>query len=253
MTKSEAAYRAIVSSDWSECLAPCGPFDVIAYNYPNLESELTAVFRLYTGNSMSLGEASHRIRQLLPKPITIEQMDEYLNACFTTYPGIPELIEWCIGKKVLFMINTTNSIAYFQRVFAKGLLPPVPVLSANPMIRFPKAATDPPYLYDLFEIEDKWKNTEKTAKWFGIDPQRVVVIGDSGGDGPHFEWAMKTGAFLVGSMTKPSLQKYCREKAITIDFTIGPYHASGEQPSDTNHAPVNFMALVPIIEEVADR
>jgi len=253
MTNHRAAYRALVSSDWSECLAPCGPFDVIAYNYPKLESELTAVFRLYTGNSLSLGEALHRIGQLLPKSITAEQMDAYLDTCFVTYPGVPQLIEWCLGRNILFMINTTNSIGYFQRVFAKGLLPLVPVLSANPMIRFSETPADPPYVYELFEIEDKWKHTEKTAESFGIDPKKIVLIGDSGGDGPHFEWGMKTGAFLVGSMTKPSLEKYCREKSITIDFHIGPSHAAGEPSSNVSSTQINFMALAAIIEQVVDR
>ncbi len=38
-------YRAILSSDWNECLAPCGPFDLIAFNYPEHQEALTAVFR----------------------------------------------------------------------------------------------------------------------------------------------------------------------------------------------------------------
>ena len=35
----------------------------------------------------------------------------------------------------------------------------------------------------------------------GIPAERVIVMGDSGGDGPHFEWASQTGAFTIGSMT----------------------------------------------------
>ncbi len=33
-------YKAMVSSDWNECLAPCGPFDFISFAYPRLEAEL---------------------------------------------------------------------------------------------------------------------------------------------------------------------------------------------------------------------
>lgn len=34
-----ARYRAMISSDWNECLAPCGPFDAIAFTYPDLEPD----------------------------------------------------------------------------------------------------------------------------------------------------------------------------------------------------------------------
>jgi hypothetical protein len=30
--------KAIVASDWNECLAPCGPFDPIPFAYPRLAS-----------------------------------------------------------------------------------------------------------------------------------------------------------------------------------------------------------------------
>ena len=150
-----APYRAIVSSDWNECLAPCGPFDCLAFNHPELEADLAAVFRQYSGNRISLGEATGRIRNLLPDPLSPDQMDAYLDASFTTYRGVPALIRWCLDNKILFMINTTGMIGYFQRIFAKGLLPPVPVLSAHPLIRYPGLKSDPLWVCELFETRDK--------------------------------------------------------------------------------------------------
>jgi hypothetical protein len=31
-------YKGMISSDWNECLAPCGPFDPIAFAYPELKA-----------------------------------------------------------------------------------------------------------------------------------------------------------------------------------------------------------------------
>ena len=70
-----AAWEAIISSDWNECLAPCGPFDCIAFNFPEFESDLADIFRRYTDNQISLGEAAGKIKNLLQRPITPEQMD----------------------------------------------------------------------------------------------------------------------------------------------------------------------------------
>ena len=64
------AYGAIISSDWNECLAPCGPFDVFAFHYPHLDSEFRDVFKQYTGNVISLSDAVKAIRKLVPEPIT---------------------------------------------------------------------------------------------------------------------------------------------------------------------------------------
>ena len=93
-------YNAIVSSDWNECLAPCGPFDCISFNYPQFTSELETIFRQYTGNHISLGDAARQIQTLLPAAITIEQMDAYLDHSFLTYRGVPELIEWCLSQGI---------------------------------------------------------------------------------------------------------------------------------------------------------
>ena len=154
-------FKAIVSSDWSECLSPSGPFDCLAFNHPEIETELSAVFRQYTGNQITLGQASAKIKALLPDPLSQERMDAYLDAAFVTYTGVSDLIQWCLDRQILFMINSTGLIGYFQRVLAKQLLPPVPVLSAHPMIRYPTRASDPAHVYELLEIRDKGKNTER--------------------------------------------------------------------------------------------
>jgi hypothetical protein len=78
-------YKGMISSDWNECFAPCGPFDPIAFACPELEADLSGIFRLYTGNQISLSEATRRIGARLPKPITEKQMDAYLEASFVTY------------------------------------------------------------------------------------------------------------------------------------------------------------------------
>ena len=199
------AFKAIISSDWSECLSPSGPFDFIAFNHPHLEPELSQVFRQYTGNRIKLGEAGQKIRSLLPGPVTEAMMDAYLDRSFAVYPGVAELIEWCLSHGILFMLNTTGMIGYFQRVFAKGLLPRVPVLSANPLVRYAASVTDPGDVYELNETRDKGKNTATVVQQFGISAGRIVVMGDIGGDGPHFEWAAQARAFIIGSMTKHSL------------------------------------------------
>ena len=207
----ESRYNGMISSDWNECLAPCGPFDPIAFAYPELEADLSGIFRLYTGNQISLSEATRRIEALLPKPITEKQMDAYLEASFVTYRGVTDLIQWCVKNDILFMINTTGMQGYFQRAMAKGLLPQGIVVAANPMISYPGHEME---IYEVREIEDKAKNTETVMRLYGIPPKRVILIGDSGGDGPHFEWGASVGAYLVGSMTKPSLESYCRKKEI---------------------------------------
>ena len=219
-TRPSSSYKAIVSSDWNECLAPSGPFDFISFNFPQIGPQLSATFRRYTGNQISLGEAIVQIRQLMPDPIESELMDAYLDTAFTTYTGVPDLIEWCLSKNILFMINTTGMIGYFQRIFARGLLPRTPVISAHPMVRYPNDRGDPPQIYELFEIGDKAINTEAVIRSFGIASDRVILMGDSGGDGPHFEWGSKTGAYLIGSMTKSSLDGYCSKKKCRDRFTL---------------------------------
>lgn len=243
MEGKSGKYRAIVSSDWNECLAPCGPFDFISFTHPNLEPRISPIFRRYTGNEISLSEAVRRISALLPAPVTRDKMDAYLDERFTTYRGVPELIEWCGNEGVLFMINTTGMQGYFQRVFRKGLLPAVPVVSAHPMIRYRGKTRTPVQFLDLLEIGDKPLNTLTVMREYGIPAAKAILIGDSGGDGPHFEWGAKAGAFLIGSMTKWSLDLYCRDKGIDISLYFGPRHSKGEGRNEDWERDVDFMAL----------
>lgn len=179
-------------------------------------------------------------------------MDAYLAEAFTTYTGVPNLIEWCLSKNILFMINTTGMIGYFQRVFAKGLLPRVPVISAHPMVRYPENRTDPRYIYDLFETRDKVKNSEAVIRSLGIPADKIILMGDSGADGPHFEWGAKTGAFLIGSMTKTSLDDYCRRKNIMINLRFGVDYSEAGYKDVQKEMQVNFMDLATTIEEMVD-
>jgi 2-hydroxy-3-keto-5-methylthiopentenyl-1-phosphate phosphatase len=248
--RKSGRYRALVSSDWNECLAPCGPFDFISFTYPSLGSVLASIFKKYTGNEVTLSEATCRIASLLPAPVTETQMDAYLDACFETYRGVPELIEWCSRNDVLFMINTTGMQGYFQRIFKKGLLPHVPVVSAHPMIRYDDQEKTTSQWYDLFEIHDKPKNTQEVMKIRAIPPEKTILMGDSGGDGPHFEWGAKAGAFLVGSMTKWSLAQYCKAGEVKIGWYLGPRYAKGGEKKEAIEKKVDFTDLIPKIERL---
>jgi 2-hydroxy-3-keto-5-methylthiopentenyl-1-phosphate phosphatase len=246
-------YNAMVSSDWNGCLAPCGPFDFISFTYPQLKSELSVIFRQYTGNLISLGEAAKQIRELLPEPITPNQMDAYLDESFTTYTGVPELIQWCASHNIVFMINTTGMIGYFQRLFAKKLLPPVPVVSAHPLIRYPQNTSGTCRIYELLETQDKSKNTSAVARSLDIPAAKIILLGDSGGDGPHFEWGAAAGAYLIGSMTKPSLDAYCRKKDIKIYLRFGLDYSRRQKRDPQEESQVNFMDLATTIEEIVNR
>ncbi len=249
MSEKNFKYKAIISSDWSECLSPCGPFDFISFVFPELETGLKSIFKQYTANVISLGAATQKLQKLLPGPISKEQMDTYLDRSFITYKGVPDLIEWCLSKHILFMINTTGMIGYFQRVFARGLLPTVPVLSANPMVRYTKGETDPSYVYDLFETRDKSKNTNAVAPRFNISAEKIILMGDSGGDGPHFEWGARKGAFLIGSMTKSSLESFCQTRGIHIDFHFGLSYSEGDEKDPQRELQTDFKSLSLIIAE----
>jgi hypothetical protein len=223
------------------------------FNHPDLRDGLTAVFRQYTANRITLGEASCRVREMLPRPISLDEMDAYLDASFATYPGLPEWIEWCLSRDILFMINTTGMVGYFQRVFAKGLLPGIPALSAHPMIRYDPLPSDPERILDLFEIQDKPRNTELILRSLGLAVPKVILMGDSGGDGPHFEWGAKAGALLVGSMTKPSLKAYCEGRRIAIHVAF-----NGVQEGELSDAAYrlegkSFMELAPVVEDFLAR
>jgi len=249
MAVSTPRYHAMVSSDWNECLAPCGPFDCLAFAYPRLAPELNAIFRRYTANRMSLGEATRRILQRLPAPLDEHQMDAYLDQAFATYAGVPDLIEWCAARGILFMINTTGFQGYFQRIFAKGLLPAVPLLSAHPMIRYPGRSTDPAHILTLMEVGDKGRNTASAARLFGIPAERIILMGDSGGDGPHFDWGRRSGARLIGCMTKFSLQAYCRDKHIAIDRHFGVSYERDMPADRPREQQFDFLALTSVLED----
>jgi hypothetical protein len=246
----KSRYNGVISSDWNECLAPCGPFDPIAFAYPELDVDLSQIFRQYTANRITLSEATRRAGGLLPKPITEKQMDEYLEASFVTYTGVRDLIKWCKKRGILFMINTTGMQGYFQRAMAKGLLPQRIVVAANPMISFTGLGTE---MYEVREIEDKAKTTEAVMRLHGIPAKRVFVVGDSGGDGPHFAWGASVGAYLVGSMTKPSLENFCRNKGIEINTRFGVSYSEGEKKDLVREMKSDFMGLVPVIEKTLAR
>ncbi len=233
-------YRALFSSDWSECLAPSGPFDCIFFNYPALKDPLTKVFRQYTSNQITLGEAIRQIEALMPGPVTENMMDAYLEASYGTYPGAAEFIRWCDENDILFMLNTTGMKGYYQRVLAKGLLPHVPALSAHPFIGYSESPTDPEIFFPLMEIQDKAANSAAVAERYGIPPGRIIVMGDSGGDGPHFAWGAQVNALLIASRPKPSIEKYCADRAITIHHRIG----TAEEPHQGN-----FMEMVPWVKD----
>jgi hypothetical protein len=240
-------YRGLISSDWSECLSPSGPFDFMSFVYPEIASSLKAIFRQYTGNEIPLSDAIQRCGSLLPAPIRADQMDAYLDDQFAHYTGVPELIEACLSKNILFMINTTGSMGYFQRVFHKKLLPGISVLSAHPGLVFATGPNDPNFLYDLREISHKPVNTAKAAKHFQIAPHNILVMGDSGGDGPHFKWAADQNAVRVASMAKPSLKKYCAQQQIEIQEYFGISYQDGEPRRQTDEMQVDFRELVAVI------
>lgn len=235
-------YKAVISSDWNQCLAPCGPFDVISYTYPELTPEVESIFQQYTSNLMPLRAAVEKITTILPEQISIRQMDAYLDNSFQTYKGVPELVDWCLQNGLLFMINTTGLMGYFQRVFAKKLFPKVTVVSANPLIRYPFSADDP-LMYELVETEDKGKNTESVLKRYNISPEHTILLGDSGGDGPHFDWGERHAVKKIGCMAKQSLITYCARRQITIDMFFGPSPAPNEQRNARKEMCVDFLEL----------
>lgn len=249
VTKSEeesmisGTYRAIISSDWSECLSPNGPFDPISFLYPDLKADLARIFSQYTGNLISLDAAISQIKTLLPAPLTIGQMDEYLDASFQTYRGVPDLIQWCLDRDILFMINSTGTHGYFERAQAKGLLPLMPVVSANPLVVFNAEKQR----YYVNEIEDKPKNTETVFRSLNLPAEKLVVIGDSGGDGPHFHWAAQIGGHPIASMAKHSLVQYCADRGVVISSYFGLRYGRGESRDIAEEMKIDFRDLKEIL------
>ena len=244
------SYAAIISSDWNQCLAPCGPFDALAYHFPELRDRLDQIFKQYTSNAVTLGQATGVIAQLLPSPLTPNQMDAYLLDRFTVYTGVREFIRWCGTREVLFMINTTGLTGYFQRALALGMLPPLGVLSAHPLVRYDRSTTDPDAILTLEEITDKPRHTSAMAEKFHIAPEKIIIMGDSGGDGPHFQWGAGIGATLIGSMVKPSLDHYCAAQGIAITHRFGHTYAVGEHVDPEKETAYTFTDLIKIVEQV---
>jgi len=240
-------YVALVSSDWNECLAPCGPFDVIGFHFPELAPTVAAIFRRYTANVIPLAQAIDEVARLLPGPIGMDRMDAYLRSAFATYPGVAELMAMCRERHILFMINTTGLRGYFQRAVALRLLPPLAALSAHPLIAFEEGPDAGPF-YPLREIADKARNTAAAAAQFEIPPEKIVLMGDSGGDGPHFQWGARVGARLIGCMVKASLGDYCRQAGIALHHHFGPVYAAGESRDPGREAGYDFRELFKIIE-----
>lgn len=247
MRPEDHPYRGMISSDWNQCLAPCGPFDAISFQFPHLQTDLTEVFQRYTSNTITLTTAVERIQALLPASITQVQMDAYLDARFEVYAGVKELITWCNRNHILFMINTTGMHGYFQRALAKGLLPPLRALSAHSFLRFDSGRNDPELMLNLSEITDKVTNTAIIAEKFKIPFNRVIVMGDSGGDGPHFKWGAAVGATLIASMAKPSLTAYCRQRSIAIHHFFGRTYTQGEQMDVQEEMCFDFLNLIELI------
>ncbi len=118
------------------------------------------------------------------------------------------------------------------------------------MVRYPKQDSDPNMIFDLFEIKDKGKNTEAAVRHFNIPFNKIILMGDSGGDGPHFEWGTKADAFLIGSMTKSSLEKYCQKKNININVRFGISDTAGEKKDLKKEMQIDFMDLTSRMEDL---
>lgn len=243
MESQRKYFNGMVSSDWSECLSPNGPFDPIGYNYPDLENDLHEIFNNYTGNRISLSEAIIRIKNLIPNGLSLRQMDEYLENCFQIYTGVYDFINWLSENKILFMINSTGSQGYFQRAIAKGTIPVIPFISANPFIFYDSQSIASKFPCEVLEIEHKARCTEMVAIENHISYEKIIIIGDSGGDGPHFKWGASNGASLVGSMTKFSLSKYCEVNSIKINKHIGPLYKQGDKRDQESEYKANFTDL----------
>jgi 2-hydroxy-3-keto-5-methylthiopentenyl-1-phosphate phosphatase len=241
-------YRGIVASDWSECLSPNGPFDPLRFSYPNLSDDLSRIFKQYTGNEITLGDALNRIKKMLPKAYSVEEMDAYLNADFQTYTGVPELIDLCLSNDVLFVLNTTGTQAYFQRAIKKGLLPQVPYICANPFVTFKTDGLRSCFDLIITEISDKPKCSSAIASKYGMSGDKILAIGDSGGDGPHFKWVHENGGFLIASMQKHSLAEFCQSNEVQIDFCFGRSYGRNEPRNLELEMTYDFTNLFPVIQ-----
>lgn len=246
---SKQEFQYLVSSDWSECLSPNGPFDPLIHVWPELESDLTRTFSSYTSNEISLSRAIEEIQALLPRELTSRDMDAFLRERFAAYNGLSRLINWCLSRGAAFMINSTGPMGYFQRAMANGFLPRIPLLSAHPFLQYPSAETDPEHIFPLREIEDKGVNTQAALDALDIPPQNAAVVGDSGGDGPHFAWAAERGALRIGVNTKSSLESYCAERGITIHSRVGVAYRAGESRDKEAESQTDLTKICQILQQ----
>ena len=247
--QSQERFQYLVASDWSECLSPNGPFDPLIFTWPHLEEDLTRIFSAYTSNEISLSRAVGEIKSLLPAELAEKKMDAFLREKFATYTGLSQVINWCLEHGIAFMINSTGPIGYFQRALARGFLPRIPLLSAHPFLRYAPADTDPEQIFELLEIEDKGTNTHAALHALGIPPQRTAVVGDSGGDGPHFTWAADNGALRVGINTKASLESYCATRGIEINAHLGLSYQHGETRDREAEARTDLTELCTVLRQ----
>ena len=148
------------------------------------------------------------------------------------------------------MVNTTGLAGYFQRALALGLLPRFGGLAAHSLVRYDRSATDPDIILALEEITDKPRFTAAVAEQFHIPPEKIIIMGDSGGDGPHFQWGARNGATLIGSMVKPSLDRYCSERGIAITHRFGHAYAAGENVDPEKETAYSFTDLIEIVEQI---
>jgi hypothetical protein len=88
---------------------------------------------------------------------------------------------------------------------------------------------------------------------YHIPADKIILMGDSGGDGPHFKWGAENGGFLIANMAKPSLKRYCEQNDISIHTQFGPSYADGEARDPDREMQVNFMDLIPVIEDILNR
>ena len=77
-----------------------------------------------------------------------------------------------------------------------------------------------------------------------------MVIGDSGGDGPHFQWASNAGGHCIASMAKTSLQRYCHSRGIAIDTFFGLKYGEGEPRNVEEESKVDFMNLTDVLTNI---